>query len=191
MNKVGIITFHCADNFGAVLQAYSLQEVVAKMGFEPEIIDFRPDRIVDNYSIFFNNRKSIEKIGLSRTIKKYLSNIKNIKDIKRRMSNFNNFRNEFLKLSSNTYYTSNELLKNPPKYNYYITGSDQVWNPHFFSEIGESYFLDFAINDSIKISYAASIANQIEDKYLEVFKKKLKKIWLYFNKRKISKKSNW
>lgn len=53
MNKVGIITFHCADNFGAVLQAYSLQEVVAKMGFEPEIIDFRPDRIVDNYSIFF------------------------------------------------------------------------------------------------------------------------------------------
>lgn len=63
MNKVGIITFHCADNFGAVLQAYSLQEVVAKMGFEPEIIDFRPDRIVDNYSIFLIIENLLKRLG--------------------------------------------------------------------------------------------------------------------------------
>lgn len=40
MKKVGIITFHCADNFGAVLQVYALQKVIRDMNFKVEIIDF-------------------------------------------------------------------------------------------------------------------------------------------------------
>ena len=32
MKRVGIITFHCADNFGAVLQAYALQRVIEDLG---------------------------------------------------------------------------------------------------------------------------------------------------------------
>lgn len=39
--KVGIITFHRAVNYGAVLQAFALQHAVEKMGNEAEIIDYR------------------------------------------------------------------------------------------------------------------------------------------------------
>lgn len=175
MKKIGIITFHCADNFGAVLQVYSLQKTIELMGYNPEIIDFRPYRLTKNYSLFVDFKKSLEEMGFLRTTKKMLIRIKNFKENYTRKNNFNHFRNKYLNLSSNTFLTSSELIKRKPLYDYYITGSDQVWNPRFFSDIGESYFLDFAVIDSIKIAYAASIANQIEKDYIDVFRRNLER----------------
>lgn len=43
--KLGIITFHRSMNYGAVLQAYALQEVLERLGTEPTIIDY-----VGNYN---------------------------------------------------------------------------------------------------------------------------------------------
>lgn len=37
--KVGILTFHAAHNFGAMLQAYALQEQMRINGHEPWIIN--------------------------------------------------------------------------------------------------------------------------------------------------------
>ena len=37
--KIGILTFHCAHNYGAVLQAYAIQEPLKLMGFDVEIIN--------------------------------------------------------------------------------------------------------------------------------------------------------
>ena len=39
--KIGILTFHRAHNYGAVLQCYALQEVLKGMGHEVEVIDYR------------------------------------------------------------------------------------------------------------------------------------------------------
>mgnify|MGYP000683772492 FL=1 len=41
MKNTGIITFHCADNFGAVLQAYALQNILRKLNIYSEIIDYK------------------------------------------------------------------------------------------------------------------------------------------------------
>ena len=41
MKKIGILTFHRAENFGAVLQAYALQQYVTNLGYDVEIIDYR------------------------------------------------------------------------------------------------------------------------------------------------------
>lgn len=41
MKKVGIITFHASHNYGSMLQAYALQQVVLSMGYDCEIINFR------------------------------------------------------------------------------------------------------------------------------------------------------
>ena len=40
MKKVGIITFHASHNYGSMLQAYALQQVVKSFGNECEIINF-------------------------------------------------------------------------------------------------------------------------------------------------------
>ena len=37
MKKVGIVTFHRALNYGAVLQSYALQKTVSSLGAECEI----------------------------------------------------------------------------------------------------------------------------------------------------------
>ena len=48
--KIGILTFHRAHNYGAVLQCYALQEVLKGMGHEVEVIDYRQPAIDIAYS---------------------------------------------------------------------------------------------------------------------------------------------
>lgn len=40
--KIGILTFHCADNFGTMLQAYGLLTWLSKEGFEAFIVNYAP-----------------------------------------------------------------------------------------------------------------------------------------------------
>ena len=50
--KIGILTFHCAANFGAVLQAHALQEVLRRMGHEAYVVDYRPKYLTMPYKAF-------------------------------------------------------------------------------------------------------------------------------------------
>lgn len=46
MKKIGILTFHGADNLGAVLQAYALCEFINKeINFRTEIIDYECEEV--------------------------------------------------------------------------------------------------------------------------------------------------
>ena len=38
--KIGIMTFHWAVNYGAVLQAYCFQEILRKLRTDVEFVDF-------------------------------------------------------------------------------------------------------------------------------------------------------
>ena len=40
--KIGIFTFHCAHNYGAVLQAFALNKYLQSLGNEAYVIDYRP-----------------------------------------------------------------------------------------------------------------------------------------------------
>ena len=39
--KIGILTFHEASNFGALLQSYALQQALTKLGAEPQFVNIR------------------------------------------------------------------------------------------------------------------------------------------------------
>lgn len=47
--KVGIITFHRAINYGAVLQTYALQAALDKLDIASEVIDYRCPKIEETY----------------------------------------------------------------------------------------------------------------------------------------------
>jgi len=51
MNKphIGIVTFHRAVNYGAVLQAYALQKTISKLGCDCDIIDYRNTRLEERH----------------------------------------------------------------------------------------------------------------------------------------------
>lgn len=63
--------------------------------------------------------------------------------------------NSAIKMSK-PYKSVDAIYADPPVYDVYITGSDQLWNPTQRFCL-EPFFLTFAPNDAVKISYASSI----------------------------------
>ena len=50
--KIGIITFHAAENFGSALQAYALQKILQGYGFDVYIIDAILELDMQQYNVF-------------------------------------------------------------------------------------------------------------------------------------------
>ena len=152
MVKIGIITYHCAYNYGAVLQAYALQTKLDMLGYEAEIINFKPSAIVDGYQesrISGGNRAKLYKI----IKRKQLVHAQSIR--RNRYGAFDSFIAKFLNLSPKTYSTTVELENDTLDYNIYICGSDQIWN-YGINGNENAYFLSFVKGDSKKIAYAPS-----------------------------------
>ncbi|MEW5250958.1 polysaccharide pyruvyl transferase family protein [Microbulbifer sp. 2201CG32-9] len=132
VQNIGILNLqHGNHNYGAVLQAYALETVVKKMGFDVETIDFR-------------NKKSAIKFY----IKNCIRNINGKND-----TVFERFRSRNMVLSR-IYPHSKSLYKT--NYDAVIVGSDQVWRPEYTAPNPGSYFLDFCTTNCRRISYAAS-----------------------------------
>lgn len=144
--RVGIVTFHTALNYGAILQTYALQKFLEKNGIENEIIDYDCPFIKKCYSPFFISNKKI----LNSLVRGLLFRGK----INKKRKNFNSFIKKYLKLS-NYYSNENQIKKDIDNYKYFISGSDQVWSP-ISANFDNFYFLPFA-KDSQKYSYAASL----------------------------------
>ena len=161
MKKVGIITFHTALNYGAVLQTYALQNFLNDQGIENEVIDYACPFIEKCYKPFHIENKKI----LNAIVRGLLFG----RTISKKRDRFNSFVSNYINLSEK-YLDSKSINKVKDDYSYFISGSDQVWSP-ITAGFDSVYFLDFA-DDNQKISYAASIgANEIAEdlkmKYVE------------------------
>lgn len=150
MNKkrAGILTFHDADNLGAVLQAYALCRFLNEQcGVSAEIIDYKCEKITET-------KYASKDKGLKGFLKYIIKSV--YYAIKRR--GFNRFRKNRLDLSKKIY-TKNNIKSCADSYDMFITGSDQVWNPECSGE-DKTYVLDFVNDSAKKYSYAASIGNR-------------------------------
>lgn len=160
--KVKIVTMNSAYNYGAMLQAYALQETIKSMGHDCSFIDQRDT----------DKKKVVYSKGLSNLPKNILSWVyKN--QVEQGYRRFENFITDEQKLTEENYSNYNNLFKYPPKADVFITGSDQVWNPISFKPIN---FLDFVGDDAKKVSYAASmgvsfIPDEKKDKFKEYINK--------------------
>ncbi len=143
--KVGVITFHRAINYGAVLQTYALQKALKGLGFDSEVIDYRCDHMEELYKLIG---------GFStKSVKQNIRSFMNYFPAKRKMKSFRSLVNENMKLSP--VYDSATINQSNERYDIFITGSDQVFN-YACSDFDKNYFLSF-VDDEQKInSYAAS-----------------------------------
>lgn len=66
--KVGLLTFSCADNVGAVLQCYALEEYLRDIGSEVEVINYCPYYLTDSYGVLHNPLDFITRHGLYHTL---------------------------------------------------------------------------------------------------------------------------
>ncbi|MDD2476371.1 MAG: polysaccharide pyruvyl transferase family protein [Dysgonamonadaceae bacterium] len=147
MKKVAIITFHSSHNYGSVLQAYALQNFILKLGYKCEIINFRTERQIDLYTVF-TKRKGIKYLF------KNASHLLYYKSLSKRYIKFEEFINNHLKLTDKTYRELSELEDANFDYDYYISGSDQIWNP-VPADFDWAFYLAF-VKKGKRISYAPS-----------------------------------
>lgn len=139
--RIGILTFHRADNLGAVLQAYALSKYITEsIGVTAEIVDYMCETVESTRYVHSGNIVSRIPLTLYYKIKR---------------NGFDRFRNEHLPLSTMVYRKGN-IVESNQVYSTFIAGSDQIWNTGC-SGNDATYFLDFVDADKDKIAYAASM----------------------------------
>lgn len=137
--KVGILTFHCAHNYGAVLQCYSLQETLKELGHDVEVIDYRPKYITDCYRPIPRYRLCFRKPLL--LIKHILYEVLYVIP---RWSSFELFIKRYLCIS--------KTLK--INCDYIVIGSDQLWNRSITGgEFDPTYFGSGIIPDKTNVIF--------------------------------------
>ncbi|MBO7105497.1 MAG: polysaccharide pyruvyl transferase family protein [Fibrobacter sp.] len=152
MKKIGIATFwDSEDNYGQLLQCFALIRFLSFLGCDPKLL--KVDTHVD--TTFFH--KVLTFLFLLFSPKKLYKVILNKKLGHKSKSinisyprNFEAFRDKYI--PSTKKFRVKDIFSNPPCYDAFISGSDQVWNA-----LSPFYFLKFAPKGSKKIAYAASM----------------------------------
>lgn len=176
--KVSYITKHNVSNYGSLLQTFATQEIIKKLGYEPQIInyvryDLRKDKLFDT---LLKLDKKWNKNFLTRLIYR-ITQMPNYYFMDKK---FKKYRKEFYTNLTPIYGSNEELKKNTPIADIYCSGSDQIWGKNGGYELDKAYFLDFVPEGARCISYAASIGltelNEKDNKDLVELLKKYEKI---------------
>lgn len=145
MRKIGVLTFHRAYNFGAVLQTYAVQQAVRSISksLDVSVIDYRCDRI----ETWFHSKSIRSKLL---TIFWYCFHHSFYIEIKLKGKLFSTFTKKHLCLSKKCaswkdFYNTFDAI---------IVGSDQIWNLDM-TQNDITFFLPYN-NGAKKLSYAAS-----------------------------------
>lgn len=154
--KIATITCHDVYNYGASLQAYALQEYCKSLGFEYEIIDYKPDYLSQHFKL-----TTVANPRFDHPIVRQLYLLAKlpgrIRDLKKKRA-FDEFSAKYLQKTRLRYNRFEELYQNPPLADIYIAGSDQIWNTFFKNGHDKAFYLAFAPRAGRRISYAASFA---------------------------------
>lgn len=159
--KVAIITIHIGQNHGSVLQTIATARVFKKLGMIPLVINYIPNRVT--YKAYWAKCK----MSFVAALKQFLYfPIKYIGDIR-----FRKYLTSNCEISKPIFDSSiDEVNIVYPKADYYVTGSDQVWNSVYNQGIDKHYYLDKIPENKKRIAYAASFGREElpENELLEV-----------------------
>ena len=155
--RAGIVTITNGENYGNRLQNYAVQEALKSLGFQAETI-WKTTNVFD-----IENPLYLRKLKLKRFFHYHLT-----KEESRRL-NFHRFNKKYIRRSRW------KIEENIPQglgdaYDYFIAGSDQVWNP-YLTYCTAANFLTFAEKEK-RIAFCPSIAiTDIPAEKRECFKK--------------------
>lgn len=154
--KAGILTFHCVPNYGAVLQAYGMQQALEKYFDHVEMIDYRPKAVMAEYHVI--NFYSIFSTAMS---------IWSAIPFLQKKHKFSRFAKNRMHLSA-AYPQSSPLQG----MDMVVLGSDQIWNSEITRGLDPAYFGNLVWKDRpYVISYAASLGKaKLNDQECTQFK---------------------
>lgn len=167
--EVGILTFHCSDNFGAMLQAYGLRQYLRANGVEADIVRYEPPFLTGrHWRIPYVPVKGIRELAAMGY--GFLHNLRAGVQFSRRRKNMDWFRRTYLIDEGQPRILFLPGLGKLP-YRRYIVGSDQIWNPDITCGLRRAYFGAFEnAHKERVIAYAASLGSAaLPDKYEREF----------------------
>lgn len=158
--KIGIVTIHNVNNYGAELQCCALYRKLRALGYDAEVINYlfgiHPNHI-------FDGEKRTVPISIKQIVKvKLLPVVQNLfcffyKNNKRiRNQRFDDFHASFNRLTDTVYPSVQSLYNADFDYDVICVGSDQVWN-YMKGYSLEPFFASFDKKGTKKISYGSSI----------------------------------
>lgn len=152
MKKVGLVSVR-NYNYGSILQAYALQQELFDAGIDNELIYYKKRNVIKQAVRIFNITLLLSKI---RDIKRMIvckTNPK-LKPIYRgRNAAFTKFLKENF-IFSPQLAGRKKLIEYTKKFDAFVLGSDQVWNPMLLG--GDYYTLTWVPDSKAKVSYASS-----------------------------------
>jgi hypothetical protein len=140
--KVKIITCHYAYNYGAVLQTYALTKYLNMQGLDTKVINYRP-------WYYKGSTSKTNKIRL------FIRRLIRIPDNYKSEKIFTHFLNEYIPLTCE-YKSYSELDNSDIQSDFFIAGSDQIWNMNLPNGRDRAFYFEF-VKKGKKISYAASL----------------------------------
>ena len=147
---IGILTFHQANNYGAVLQAFALKSYCETLGYDAYVINYRSLGSADKVTPVKDFLTAHDK---KRAFPKLIRSFMSVIGDKKRANSFSEFRRKYLDESVFCYSIDDIKALN---YDVYIAGSDQIWNYRITNmRFDPVFFLQFH-TEARKIIYAAS-----------------------------------
>lgn len=146
--KIGVLTSYFATNFGAALQCYALKSVLEKMGYDVDYIRYKQPALYKRFYPFYWKNIS------GRSPKEMFVNLCHISVKYKKWKVFEKFRLLYIQPQI-------DYQKNIPKdKDFYILGSDQIWNPYITKGFDDVFWGRFEHKKNAKVfSYATSTEN--------------------------------
>lgn len=157
--KIGILTFHNAHNYGAVLQAYALKTKLNRMGHEASVLNYRNEYIAKTYRKVLHIdfwKRDILPSRWGKVLREVRDVFYGLPEWQRQWKVFEDFIGDKL-LEGDSRQLSLEDVASKDC-DVYVLGSDQIWARELTHGMDPAYFGQFA-PDKKKISYAASVPN--------------------------------
>lgn len=151
--KTAIFTLPLINNYGGILQAYALQNVLFELGIDNKVLNLRTKE-----ASFFSINYA--KFLIAKT---FISRYKNAKfEILRHDLDARKFIEKNIVLTDEIYgFSDLKRVCKDEKFDAFVLGSDQVFNQGNFMNFGEYFSLGF-IQNAVKIAYAASFGGEFK-----------------------------
>lgn len=164
MKNISFITIHIGSNFGSNLQTIATAQIFKMLGFNSVVVNYIPPRVT--YKRFWQRAFSSPlKFCRSIIVLPLFCINKHI---------YNSYLAKHCNVSK-PIYAEDDFVSKCPKADYYVTGSDQVWNFKHNEGLDTHYFFD-GIKGK-KIAYASSIGMDKLSKEEQLSLKKYLKIY--------------
>ena len=157
--KIGILTFHNAHNYGAVLQAYALKTKLNRMGYKASVLNYQNKYIGKTYRKVLHIdfwKRDVLPSRWGKVFREVRDVFYGLKEWQKQWQVFEDFIAEKL-LDGDTKQLSLEEVA-AKDCDVYVLGSDQIWARELTHGMDAAYFGQFA-PEKKKISYAASVPN--------------------------------